>query len=29
MKYQSETIATIFKRLNVNYLLPATQYEYA
>ena len=28
MKYQSETIATILKRLNVNYFLPAIQREY-
>jgi uncharacterized protein with ParB-like and HNH nuclease domain len=28
MNYQSETIATILKRLNVNYFLPAIQREY-
>lgn len=28
MKYQSETIATILKRLNINYFLPAIQREY-
>ena len=28
MNYQSETIATVLKRLNVNYFLPAIQREY-
>lgn len=28
MRYQSETIATVLKRLNVNYFLPAIQREY-
>lgn len=28
MRYQSETIATVLKRLNVNYYLPAIQREY-
>jgi uncharacterized protein with ParB-like and HNH nuclease domain len=28
MHYSSETIATVLKRLNVNYFLPAIQREY-